>query len=671
LSHYCITGDDWMHSRNKSAFTLDIHSNSKVGQAWESFTENGDEDQPSVREVIGQSWKKSRELGISPKTGRAETVISEDKLEEIIKTVDLGQAGFPVLNELEDILYDTQHVAVIADCNGRILHSVGHQQIQDSLERINFRPGAAWAEHLVGPNGVGTPIELGRPEIVMGYEHYCQGWHPWVCYGAPVFDVSGKIIKGSIDITGPAKKINKEAMALTVSVAQSVQSSLSIIQFHHRELLRDLAREKTHRWPSDGVMILDENGNIVEYNDKAIKFLNLDSKKSFNESLMDMVPSMAESIRKSLRDKRQIEINFNYSSEPFQFVKVYLEPVVKNKVCIGVALILIENKKPQGKKVNSVPAQYAPRSRYTFANIKGNSKKLRNTIRLAQVAASDPLESNVLLIGETGTGKELLSHSIHSQSIRASAPFIAINCAAMPRDLIESELFGYVAGAFTGANSKGLKGKFESAHNGTFFLDEISSMSLELQAKLLRVLDSMEINRVGSVKSVLVNVRVIAAADEKIYSKIENGQFRLDLFHRLSVLEIVIPKLSERENDVIQLANDFLHTECLKAGRQKLDLAPEVIDILKKYNWPGNVRELNNVCIRWVLTVSGNTVTLSDIPERITKCISSNSTEVENLRSINDELIRCTLKQTDNNISKAARILGIDRSTIYRRRRYW
>ncbi len=660
--------------RDDVTFALDIGSNSHIAKAWETFTGFGDVSPSTVRNVISQSWIKSRELGICPETERAQTVISADEIEEKIKTEDLCNAGISTLDKLSDILYDTQHVAVLADARGQILYSTGHQQIQDKLERINFRPGGGWSEQHVGPNGVGTPLALGRPEIVMGYEHYCQGWHPWVCYGAPIHDVSGKILKGSIDITGPVKKFNKEAMALAISVAQSVQSGLSIIQFHRRELLREIGKERLQRWPSDGVMILDENGFIVEYNERAIRHLNLNPAKFLSKPILKLIPSMSESVQKSFQHKTQIEINIHMERQSglLQPVRVRIEPVIKDNTCLGTALVMIDVNKIVRSKEMQVPAHYAPRSRYTFENIRGNSKKIKNTIRMAQAAAHDPLESNVLLIGETGTGKELLAHSIHSESTRSDGPFIAINCAAMPRDLIESELFGYVAGAFTGASRNGLKGKIESAHNGTFFLDEINSMSLDLQAKLLRVLDSMEINRVGSVKSVLVNVRVIAAADEAIHSGVEDGLFRMDLFHRLSVLEIPIPKLSDRGNDVIDLANEFLQTECMVAGREKLSLAPEVVNLMQSYNWPGNIRELNNVCVRWVLTVSGNIVAYADVPERISKfSVISRSLDADNLRSINDELIKRTLKQTGNNVSKAARILGIDRTTIYRRRRHW
>lgn len=662
--------------QENSTYPLDIESNLDIARAWESFTDCGDvHASKAVRQVIRQGWLKSRDSGIRPDIERARTVISELEIEEKIRTEDLGRAGVPVLEELSDCLKDTQHVIVLADPAGRIFYSVGHRQVQDKLEHINFRPGGAWSEQDVGPNGVGTPLSIGRPEVVMGHEHYCQGWHPWVCYGAPILDPATQKILGVVDITGPVKNVNWEAMALAISVAHSVQSGVSVLQFQRREALREIGKEKIKHWSSDGVMVLDESGFIVEYNTKSIKQLNLDPSAFLNKTISQLIPRMSESVQKSFNYKRQVELNIQMEGKVGslrQSVKVHIKPVMNGHQCIGTALIMTDPNQYSTSKKYTAPCSIRPQSKYTFENISGSSEKIKKTIRLAKKAATDPAESNVLLYGETGTGKELLAHSIHFESARKNGPFIAVNCAAIPHDLIESELFGYVAGAFTGANRHGLKGKFELAHNGTLFLDEINSMSMGLQAKFLRVLDSMEINRVGSTQPVLVNVRIIAAANGVIYTAVEEGTFRLDLFHRINVLEIPIPRLSERGNDIIQLADEFLEKECMTAGRQKISLSPEVIDMMKKYHWPGNIRELNNICTRWVLTVSGNTVTYDDVPERMSKPeVIFCPMVADDIRSINDELIKQTLVKTGNNISKAARILGIDRTTIYRRRRSW
>ncbi len=649
--------------------SLSIESNSNVAEAWETFTERGDIESSSVRKTISQSWMKSRELGICPETERSQTVISREEIEEKIKTEDLGRAGVSALNKVSDILYGSQHVVVMADAQGRILYSIGHEQIQQKLERINFVPGGAWSEKSAGANGIGTALALGRPEVVIGHEHYCKGWHPWVCYGAPIHDFSGKTVIGSIDITGPVEQINKETMALTVSIAQSVQYGIYVIQTRRRDVLRELGKGIVSRWPSEGVVILDENGFIVEYNSKAIKYLALQPSCFMTKTLTQLVPGLDKAVQNSMKNRLNIETNLHTeveSSLPLP-LKIRLQPIVKEGRNIGLALVMSDlSASTQGV------TQQVSKSKYSFKHLLGSSEKLNDVLRLARIAANDPLHSNVLLVGETGTGKELLAHSIHSESNRFNEPFIAVNCAAIPDDLIESELFGYVSGAFTGARRTGLKGKFESAHNGTLFLDEINSMSPELQSKFLRVLDCMEITPIGSSEIIPVNVRVLAAANEKLFAALKDGTFRIDLFYRLSVLEIQVPTLLERSNDILELANEFLQSKCQAAGRKTLSIDPDVADLLLNYSWPGNIRELHNLCVRWTLTVVGEVVTCRDLPERLHQIETENQLPVgKDLRYVSDELIKQTLNKNNQNITQAAKTLGIDRTTIYRRRRRW
>ncbi len=655
--------------------SLDSRSVSHLAAAWEQFTGSGSVSNHILRPVISQSWQQSRELGIAHATERAPTVISAEEIEQKVKTEDLCRAGVTALEKLEDILHDTEHVVVLADAAGHILYSIGHAQIQNKLERINFMPGGAWSEQVVGANGVGTPLRLGRPEIIMGYEHYCKGWHPWVCYGAPIHSPTGDRILGAIDITGPVEKLSKEAMALALSVAQSVHSGLTVLNFHRREMLRDMARDLLRRWPDEGLLILDENGYIVEYNNQAIKFLKLDPLSFMNASLGQLLPSLEQSVTECMNQRTQIEIKLHTERDSgiLHPIKVRIQPVYKGNRMIGMAIIMSDRFGAGASSADRRPEQKLPQARYSFTDIRGRSARLRAAINLARAAATDPLQSNVLLMGETGTGKELLAHAIHSESPRAQGPFIAINCAAMPRELIESELFGYTSGAFTGARRGGMKGKFESAHNGTLFLDEINSMAPDLQAKLLRVLDSMELTPVGGVEPIRVDVRVIAAANQNIFDAVDEGSFRLDLYHRLGVLEINLPALHERDKDIIDLAEEFLESECQAAGRNMLSLSTEVRELMLSYRWPGNIRELHNTCLRWVLTARGDVVGLDEVPEKIKRGAPVGKLDIggRSLRSVSDELIRQTLEKTGNNISEAARLLGIDRATIYRRRRLW
>ena len=665
-----------MHIAPEEPQALSIESHGQIAEAWERFTSSGDVEPSTIRHVIRQSWLKSRKLGIDHEIERAPTVITAEEIESRLRTEDLTQAGLAALSKLKDLLHDTQHVVALADHNGHILYSIGHDQIRDKLENINFMPGGAWAESIVGPNGVGTPLELGRPELVMGHEHYCQGWKPWVCYGAPIYDLNGKSIKGAIDITGPVEKISKQTMALAISVAQSVQSGLMVIQYRRRDNLREESQQYLSRWANDGIIILDEHSCIVECNSKALRLLNLENFDLNNHSIMSLIPNIGGTVNECFQNmfSAEVEVLSNGKFQNTNRMQIKIKPVIQDGVCIGTCLILADPSVKAAKNLKRSTSTKHLAAKYSFEDIRGNSNQIKQVIKLAHACANDRLQNSVLLIGDTGTGKELVAHSIHSASPRAHAPFIAVNCAAIPAELIESELFGYVNGAFTGARKGGMKGKFEAAHTGTLFLDEINSMNVDLQAKLLRVLDSMEVNRVGASEPMQVDVRVIAAANRNINNEVDSGKFRSDLFHRISVLEIPLPSLSERGKDIIELAEAFIYQECEAAERDILTLSKSVEKVLLEYAWPGNVRELYNVCMRWVITVQGDEVSLKDVPDRLFKqsAISNKAvTQSNNLHELGDEIIKQTLEQTNHNISKAARLLGIDRSTIYRRSRKW
>ncbi len=644
-------------------------SQRKLTRAWETFVDTGDFSHESPRTVIARSWERSRQLGLNPRADRAPTVMSAEEIEARLARENLGRAARPVLDDLAHTVQGTRHVVVLGDAHGRILYSVGHDQIQHDLERINFRPGGSWTETEVGPNGVGTPLSLKRPEVVLGSEHYCQGWQPWVCYGAPILSPANPDQPlGAIDITGPVSNISQEAMVLAVSIAQTVQSALAVGQYERREMLRGLAKDKRSRWPDDGVIVVDINGDIVDANNRASRCLGVEYSDMFHYPVSHFLPDVWQSIEQSLTEacEGDLAVSMRGPAGVLQPVHCRIEPIALDGECIGALLVIGNHGAVRHEPARELPAA----SRYRFEHILGDSAGIQKTLKLANAAARDPLENSVLLLGETGTGKELLAHAIHAESARGSGPFIAVNCGALPRDLIESELFGYSGGAFTGARRQGMPGKFELAHNGTLFLDEIDSIEPDLQAKFLRVLDNKEITRLGSSQPVAVNARVIAAATPDLYRALDSGRFRLDLYHRLCVLEVVVPPLRQREADVIRLAESFLAHESLAAGCSAPVLSDAARDFLLNHDWPGNIRELRNLCIRWLLTATDGVVDYDDLPtaRRPAPAQPRAGQAQQPMRELTDELIGQTLEQTGGNVTEAARRLGIDRSTIYRRR---
>jgi DNA-binding NtrC family response regulator len=274
-------------------------------------------------------------------------------------------------------------------------------------------------------------------------------------------------------------------------------------------------------------------------------------------------------------------------------------------------------------------------------------------------------ESSVLIYGETGTGKELVARSLHFNSFRKDKPFIAVNCAAIPRELIESELFGYEKGAFTGATSR-RTGKFEESSGGTIFLDEIGELELSLQAKLLRVLQEREIERLGSNKKIPVNFRLISSTNRNLRNEIIAGNFREDLYYRINVVGIHVPPLRERTGDIPVLVLDFVRQFCARE-KKVLAVGDDVMEILRNFLWPGNVRQLRNVVERAVLFAKGRQITLKDLPEELmpAKAPKTQKKVVKTLREMELETLRSVIEQCNGNKSKAAQMLGISRKALY------
>ncbi|MGI6225069.1 MAG: sigma-54-dependent Fis family transcriptional regulator [Peptococcales bacterium] len=301
-------------------------------------------------------------------------------------------------------------------------------------------------------------------------------------------------------------------------------------------------------------------------------------------------------------------------------------------------------------------------AKYDFDFIIGRSQKILDAIKLAKRAAQS--DSIVLLQGESGTGKELFAHAIHNQSLRKENPFIPLNCGAIPETLIESEFFGYEPGAFTGAKAQGQIGKFELANNGTLFLDEISELPIESQTTLLRVLQDHTITRIGGIKPVPIDVRIITATNKNLQEEIQKGKFRLDLFYRINVINIDIPPLRERPEDIDILTHYYLSKLGNKFHHSFVKVSPEVRDIFLHYQWPGNVRELINILERALHLIDEDLILPEHLPQQLKNVQNSKSLLLEN---VEERLIRSALLETGNNISQAAELLGIGRATLYRK----
>ncbi|MBV7271306.1 sigma 54-interacting transcriptional regulator [Clostridium sp. PL3] len=413
---------------------------------------------------------------------------------------------------------------------------------------------------------------------------------------------------------------------------------------------------------SEGIVLTDFSGNIIEYNDAMKKILQNQKniKNIFSGNYFENIINNAK----------------ENSNQEWEVDLTGLVP--NNRMFVNVKFINRSNEKldilftfKHKKELSNIAYQLladASHLNINFDSIIGNSKAINEVKSFAVQAAKHT--SNVLILGESGTGKELFARAIHRMSEREKEPFIAINCAAIPENLLESELFGYESGAFTGANKGGKPGKFELANGGTIFLDEVGDLALYLQPKLLRVIENGELQRVGGVKPIKLDVRIIAATNKNLESMVEKGEFRQDLFYRLCVIPITIPSLKERPEDIILLAEHFLHKYNRKFNKN-IKLSEEVRKLLLLYDWPGNVRELENTIEYSVNMENRGILTPKCIPEKIRndRDDMKYSNLKLNLDLIKKRAIQELLIKYGNTLEakqKIAKEFGISISTLYR-----
>lgn len=423
-----------------------------------------------------------------------------------------------------------------------------------------------------------------------------------------------------------------------------------------------------------GIIAVDENGVIQDFNEPARTALGLHDSARGTISI-DSITSY----------KPSLSAIISQGNELVNRVVTFITPTDKIAAVVTMRSFKDMSGEQRGSVISFRPMEdtvkllsrfTSQRPRYTFDDIIGHSTSLAETVRLARLAAQT--SANVLIIGESGTGKELFSQAIHNASPVADGPFIPVNCAAIPKDLIESELFGYAEGAFTGARKGGYIGKFEQATGGTLFLDEIGDMPLDLQVKLLRVLQERMIQRVGSEHIIPVSTRVVAASNRDLKKTIEKGEFREELFWRLNVITIQIPPLRDRKIDIPEFIQYFLGQFSKSSGKTAAGVAQEVLKKLMDYSWKGNVRELENVIEHAVLVAQSETITWNDIPASLKERLNEelrpaavSSVDIEEIHRSHDDsarrLFREALIQAKGDVEIAAKRLGMSRATLYRR----
>lgn len=413
---------------------------------------------------------------------------------------------------------------------------------------------------------------------------------------------------------------------------------------------------------NDSISYCDKDGYVKYANKSCFKVLETNKQELFKKHLSELTigkPMLLE-ILKNKKSIVDVEYFIKYNGKKFHFINSGY-PVYSDDGKVIGAIDIFRSMERSRRFANNI-AGY--RAFFTFDDLIGQSiQMLRLIDRGKKFAKSD---ETILILGESGTGKELIAQSIHNYSSRSKGPFIALNCANFPNELIDSELFGYEEGAFTGARKGGKQGKFELASGGTLFLDEIGEMQIHLQAKLLRVLETMCITRIGGNSQVKLDVRIIAATNRKLERLVEEGKFRRDLYYRLKVLCIVASPLRERKEDIILLARYFIEKISKKSGKRAMDIEDSAIEILLNYSWPGNVRELENLISRIIFLCEGNKITEKTLYDAGMQAQGYDEIIKRNIIKIDKKILTDMMSKMGGNKKKTAEALGISRPTLYK-----
>jgi len=611
-----------------------------------------------VRKIIIDSWERCNEFGVDSENGRG-TRISEHEINEIIKkNSELINVAIPLMKKMYQVVKGSGFSVMLTDENGYVLETIGDEDIMKKAVELNFVKGAIWTEEAVGTNAIGTAIHMDQPIQTVGMEHYCKIQQSWTCSAATIHDENGNII-GCIDMSGECEKAHIHTLGMVITAAYSIESQMELIK-------SNTLINATFSSINDGMIILDENMKIKKLNQQACEILGYSS----NELTMKDI--------KFITKDNELKYELSKSSEFYQNLDyTFYTKESKMTKCImkAVPIKLLEKSMgtvitfKQSSRVNKIVNKVAGyKAVYRFNDIVTNDKKMQEAIKHAKkIALTD---CSVLITGESGTGKEIFAQSIHNHSTRLEEPFIAINCALIPGELMESELFGYERGAFTGAANSGRPGKFEIADGGTILLDEIGEMPLEMQSKLLRFLDNKKISRIGGNYEKTLDVRIIAATNRNLLEEISKRNFRLDLYYRLNVMNIEIISLDNRKMDIELLAKYFVE-KLNRSQNNKKTLSREYIEVLKNSTWNGNVRELQNAIARSYYLCDSDIISCNlggqNISNEKPGGIELDIDEIVDFEKIETQNIKNILSKCGGNIQNAAKILGISRATMYRK----
>ncbi len=576
---------------------------------------------------------------------------------------------------MSELLVESSYAMSIADREGYILEVCGNERMLAYYESRNCTPGYQWTLETVGTSSMAMALYEKKPIVLAPTESWPYVSWEYVNAASPVFDHKNELI-GTISMTGPKETMQSHTIGLLVQAAANVQ-----LQFHEASKVKE-TQIRNHfldcliEADMRGVVALDTNGVILHMNNKAAMLLKVSTHPTFIASPDEELPKHIDDVLgseykiaplvKSGSTLAGRETLCTIDGFTFRFM-LSLTPIrAAGQKALGALLHMTERQ----QIINIVNTVSGLHPTHTFNSLIGKSASFKEAVRVAKIVAKS--NAPVLIQGETGTGKELFAQAIHNASPRASGVFMAINCGAIPRDLLESELFGYEGAAFTGAQKGGRPGKLELAHGGTLFLDEIGDMPFDMQVKLLRVLNSGEIQRIGGRKSILLDLRIITATNVDLYESVNTNSFREDLYYRINTFHIQVPPLRHRKGDILHLAQFFLDN---MKSENELSFSPRAMLFMEHYPWLGNVREMQSAVERGARLCTGTFIEPEDLFTTIQHEKHAQAPQVQaavshkpvNRKERELAEIEHYMNLYNNNVTAVAKALQVSRITIYRK----
>ncbi|MCW5238738.1 sigma-54-dependent Fis family transcriptional regulator [Verminephrobacter eiseniae] len=633
--------------------------------------------------VVTRSWTRClRDFRLDPAQQRLPAILTRPEINERLDRMsELIAFAQPQMSMLYQRLADPDLAVVLTDVDGVIVHMLSSVEFSQDVELLGLRTGAVWSEREAGTNGMGTCLIEAEPVAVRQSEHYFAQYTSLTCSAAPIFNEHG-VLSAVLDVTSRSPLLQQHSLALLGISCQMIENRMLDERFRHAHQLHFHSRPELVNTLDEGKLALDDNARVLAANRSALlqlggyalpALLGKPIDELFKTSLADILELCARN------GPHPVPVDGAYTAH--RFFMLARQPGLGSGGAAPLRTAGVLAPATPRHPATPAPAQVpipAPATRLAYGD-----PQMEAQVRLAQRVLTRRIP--VFLHGETGSGKEVFANAMHQMSPARERAFVAINCASLPENLIESELFGYRAGAFTGAQREGRRGKILQANGGTLFLDEIGDMPMNLQSRLLRVLEDRQVSPLGSETVIKVDFQLLSASHRNLAELVHSGQFRADLFYRLNGIELRLPPLRER-SDKLPLIQHILAEEA--RPQPPPTLAPEAVQVLLHYPWPGNLRQLRHALRIALALCDGEHIACRHLPADIVQGAQQagaphasalaaqpdmQSDEARTLAQFNaielserDTLLGL-LEQHRWNVSTVARSLSISRNTLYRK----